>query len=191
MAVTGILGGVFDPPHNGHVALARAAVSELALAELLVLVVADPGHKRATTPVETRLDLARLAFDEVDEATVEVDRHARTVDSLEDRRLPDDTFFVLGADELADFESWKSPHRILELVRLGVAMRPGVSRDDVEAVRERLGSPERIVEFELDPLPISSSEIRARIGRGEPVDHLVPPAVASAIARLGLYATHE
>ena len=190
MAV-GILGGVFDPPHNGHVALARAAIDELQLEGLLVLVIADPGHKRATTPVDTRLDLACIAFDDVPEAVVELDRHARTVDTLEDRRPPDDTLFILGADELAAFESWKSPRRVLELVRLGVAMRPGVPRAEVEAVRKRLGAPERIVEFELESLPISSSEIRARVGRGEPIDDLVPPAVAEAIARRGLYAAHE
>jgi len=55
VAVAGILGGVFDPPHDGHVALARAAVAELGLEHLLVLVVADPGHKHAATPPETRL----------------------------------------------------------------------------------------------------------------------------------------
>ena len=56
---------------------------------LLVLVIADPGHKDAVTPAETRLELARLAFASVPEAVVELDRHARTVDSLEERRLPD------------------------------------------------------------------------------------------------------
>jgi nicotinate-nucleotide adenylyltransferase len=191
VAVTGILGGVFDPPHDGHVALARAAVAELGLERLLVLVVADPGHKHAATPAETRLKLARTAFAAVPEATVELDRYARTVDSLEERRQPADTFFVLGADELADFEEWKAPRRVLELVRLAVAMRPGVSRDQVDAVRQRMDAGERIVEFDLEPLPISSSEIRERVARREPVDDLVPPAVAEEIARLGLYTRHE
>ena len=191
MAVTGVLGGVFDPPHLGHVALARSAVDELGLRQLLVLVVADPGHKRAATPADTRLELARMAFAGITEAVVELDGHARTVDSLEERGLPTDTFFVLGADELAAFETWKSPRRVLELVRLAIAMRPGVPRDDVEAVRRRLGAGERIVEFALDPLPISSSEIRARVTRHEPIDDLVPPVVAEAIERLGLYATHQ
>lgn len=187
----GVLGGVFDPPHDGHVALARAAVAELGLDRLLVLVVADPGHKHTSTPATTRVDLARLAFADVPQATVEVDRHARTVDSLEERRLPADTFFVLGADELAGFESWKAPGRVLELVRIAVAMRPGVSRDDVDAVRRRLDAGGRIVEFELEPLPISSSEVRERVARGEAIDGLVPAAVAGEIARLGLYDTHE
>jgi nicotinate-nucleotide adenylyltransferase len=186
----GVLGGVFDPPHNGHVALARAAVEELDLERLLVLVVADPGHKHTGTPAETRLELARLAFEAVPNAMVELDRHARTVDSLEERRL-DDAVFILGADELAGFESWKSPRRVLELVRLAVAVRPGVSREEVRAVQERLDAPDRILEFELEPVDVSSSEIRACVARGEPIDGLVPSAVASAIVRLGLYRSAE
>jgi nicotinate-nucleotide adenylyltransferase len=186
----GILGGVFDPPHLGHVALARAAIEELELDELLVLVVADPGHKSATTPADTRLELARAAFDGLARVKVELDRHARTVDSLEQRR-PRDTYFILGADELASFESWKSPERVLELVRLAVAMRPGVSRQEIDAVRGRLNAGERIVEFELAPFPISSAEIRARVARGEPVDDVLPAPVAQAVSRLGLYRTSE
>ena len=186
----GVLGGVFDPPHLGHVGLARAAVRELGLEKLLVLVVADPGHKLARLPAETRLELARLAFADVPEAVVELDRHARTVDSLEERRL-EDAVFIVGADELADFETWKSPHRVLELVRLGVAMRPGTSHDGLEAVRRRLSAPDRVIGFEMEPLAISSSDVRQRVVRGEPVDDLVPPSVAREISRLGLYATPE
>ena len=189
MAV-GILGGVFDPPHLGHVALARAAVAQLGLDELLVLVVADPGHKAATTSAETRFELARLAFADVPGAIVELDRHARTVDFLEERQ-PEDALFVLGADELATFESWKSPERVLELVRLAVAMRPGVARDDVSAVRERLAAGDRVVEFEMEPVAISSSDIRARVARGDAVDDVVPPPVLHAISRLGLYTRPE
>lgn len=189
MAV-GILGGVFDPPHEGHVALARAAITELDLDTLLALVVADPGHKRATTPADTRLQLARLAFEDMPEVVVELDDHARTVDSLEERR-PADAYFILGADELAAFESWKSPKRVLELVRLAVAMRPGVSRQNVDAVRRRLDAGDRIVEFDMEPVAVSSSEIRARVASGVPVDDLVPIRVAQAISRLGLYASPE
>lgn len=189
MAV-GILGGVFDPPHAGHVELARSAIAELGLDQLLVLVVADPGHKSATTPVETRLELARLAFEDIPEAIVELDQHGRTVDSL-DERQPVDAVFVLGADELAAFESWKSPDRVLDLVRLAVAMRPGVSRESVEAVRERLDAGDRIVEFEMEPVAVSSSEVRARVARAESIDGFVPRAVADAISRLGLYAAPE
>lgn len=190
VAATGILGGVFDPPHLGHVALAEAALRELALAELVVLVVADPGHKQTVTPAETRLELARLAFEGVEGATVELDRHARTVDSLEERRPPD-ALFVLGSDEFAAFSTWKSPERILELVRLGVALRPGTSPDALRGVAAELGAEGRIVEFELEPHPISSSDIRDRVARGLPIDDLVPAKVADAIRRLGLYAAPE
>jgi len=186
VALTGLLGGVFDPPHVGHVALARAAVERLGLDELVVLVVARPGHKRATTPAEVRLELARLAFAEVPRARVELDPYPRTVDALEARQLGD-AVFVLGADELADFPRWKRPERILELVRLAVARRPGVPDVELREALARLSAPGRILFFELEPVPVSSSQVRARIARGEPIDGLVPPAVAEAIERLGLY----
>jgi len=182
----GVLGGVFDPPHLGHVELARAAMEQLSLETLLVLVVEDPGHKRATTPAETRLELTRLAFVDMPGVRVELDRHSRTVDSLEERKL-DDAIFILGADELADFSRWKLPERVLELVRLAVAMRPGVSDEHVEEARVRLSTPERILSFDMPAIPVSSSEIRERVARGERIDGLVPERVAAGIVRLGLY----
>jgi nicotinate-nucleotide adenylyltransferase len=188
--VTGIMGGAFDPPHVGHVALARAAVAHFGLERLLVLVVEEPGHKRITTPAEIRLALARLAFENVPGAEVELDPHSRTVDSLEERR-PEDAVFILGADELADFPRWKRPERVLELVRLGVAMRPGVPERQLEDVRARLPAPGRIEYFEMEPMAVSSTEIRERLARGGSIEGLVPPRVADQIARLGLYATAE
>lgn len=189
MAV-GILGGVFDPPHSGHIALALAAIEQLGLERLLVLVVADPGHKRATTPAETRLELTRLAFEDVPGTKVELDPHARTVDSLE-ARTRNDAIFILGADQLADFPRWKDPERVLQLVRLGVAMRPGVPDGKLREARDRLPAPDRILYFEMTPMLVSSSEVRERVARGEPIDALVPPKVAEAIARLGLYRDGE
>ena len=187
---TGILGGVFDPPHVGHVALAQAAIGQFSLEQLFVLVVADPGHKRATTPAETRLELTRLAFRDVPEAKVELDHHARTVDSLEERK-PENAIFVLGADELTEFSSWKRPERVLELVRLAAAMRPGVSDEEVRAARAELSSSDRILFFDMPPIPVSSSAIRERVARGESIDGLVPPPVADAVVHLGLYSEAE
>ena len=186
MAV-GVLGGAFDPPHDGHVALARAAVEQLGLGRLLVLVVADPGHKDVVTPAATRVELARLAFADVPGAEVELDPHARTVDSLEARAL-EDAVFVLGADELVAFPSWKRPERVLELARLAVATRPGVPDERLRETIARLPAPDRISYFELSPVSVSSTQVRERVARGEPIDDLVPPAVAKEIARLGLYA---
>ena len=186
----GILGGVFDPPHVGHVALARAAIDRLELARLLVLVVADPGHKRATTPADARLELARLAFADVPEATVELDRHARTVDSLEERK-PENAVFIVGADEFVDLVHWKRPERVLELVSLAVAMRPDVPDERVREARARLSTSDRILSFEMPATPVASYEIRERVARSASIDGLVPPLVAEEIARLGLYADAE
>jgi nicotinate-nucleotide adenylyltransferase len=182
----GVLGGAFDPPHLGHVALARAAVARFDLERLLVQVVADPGHKEVDTPAEIRLGLARRAFESIPEAEVALDPHARTVDSLATLAL-DDPVFLVGADEFADFLGWKEPDRVLELARLGVATRPGFPREVLDAVLSKLAHPERVTFFEIEPHAISSSTIRQLITDGVPLDTLVPPAVAGDVMRLGLY----
>ena len=189
MAV-GLFGGAFDPPHLGHIALARAALEQLDLDRLLVLVVADPGHKATATPAETRLELARLAFGGDSRIEVELDPHERTVDSLEARAL-DDPVFIVGADEFADFATWKSPARVLELARLAVATRPGVSDERVHEARSRLPTPDRVSFFEIPAVLVSSTLVRERMARGESIDDLVPPDVSEAIRRLGLYARPE
>lgn len=182
----GIFGGAFNPPHLGHVALARRAVEVFALARLLVRVVEDPGHKHVETPADVRVALARIAFAGVEEAVVGLDRFARTVDSLAELGL-DDPLFLVGADEFASFLAWKEPARILELASLGVATRPGYPQEVLDAVLGELDAPERVVFFEIEPLPISSSEIRRRVGAGEPISGLVDAEVEQEIHARGLY----
>ena len=186
----GLLGGAFDPPHIGHQRLARAAIDQLGLERLLVLVIEDPGHKAVATPADVRLELARLAFASIREAEVELDRSSRTVDSLEALEL-EDAYFVLGADELADFWTWKRPERVLELVRLAVAVRPGVPDERVQEALERFPAPGSVVFFEMEPIAVSSTEVRTRVAGGETIDGLVPPEVAEEIVRLGLYSASE
>ena len=82
MSAVAILGGAFDPPHVGHVALAEDAVEHFRLERLLVRVIEDPGHKEVDTAPQIRLLLAELAFAPLDEADVALDRYGRTVDSL-------------------------------------------------------------------------------------------------------------
>ena len=174
---TAIVGGVFDPPHLGHVALAEGALRGLGADRLLVLVVASPGHKETELDAATRLDLARRAFGDLPNTEVRLDEHAYTVDFLRDER-PEDAVFVIGADEWDAFATWREPEEIRRLVPLAVATRPGEPE------------PQGGVEvFEIDQRPISSSEVRKRLARGEPVDDLVPAAVARAIERQGLYGT--
>ena len=179
----GLLGGAFDPPHAGHVALARAAVEQLHLGRLVVVVVAEPGHRDVHAPAETRLELARLAFPDHE---VELDRHPRTVDMLRAGSWRDPVFLV-GADEFAAFAGWKEPDGVLQLARLGVASRPGYPRERLDSVLAGLAHPERVLFFEIEPVPVSSSEIRERVADGRPIDGLVPPAVAAEIAGRGLY----
>lgn len=183
----GVLGGAFDPPHVGHVALAVAGIEWFSLDRLLVRVIADPGHKEVETQAEVRLELARLAFAPVEQAEVALDPFARTVDSLEALAL-DDPVFLVGADEFAAFLGWKEPDRVLDLAHVGVAARPGVGDARLEEVSRALSRPERVTFFPLAPHPVSSTELRRRAASGESLDGFVPPAVDAAIARLGLYA---
>ncbi len=168
-----ILGGVFDPPHLGHVALAEGARDQLGADELLVLVAARPGHKGVVVDAETRRRLAELALGRYGE--VRLDDHAYTVDFLRDAGL-DRPYFVLGGDEWESFASWKEPEAVRRLARIAVGARPGFEppEGDVEVLR-------------IDQRPISSNEIRARVAAGEPIGDLVPPEVAREIEHLGLY----
>ena len=176
MGVAGIFGGRFDPPHLGHLALARTAIGHFGIDDLHVTVVADAAHKASEASAGDRLAMAELAFAGLD-ATVELERHRYTVDALEAAAY-DDPIFLIGADELVALPTWKEPERVLELARLGVAARPGYAA--------AAASP-RIQFFEIEPHPVSSSEIRERVRRGEPLDGLVEPAVARYIQEHALY----
>ena len=180
---TGLLGGTFNPPHNGHLELARAAQKYFDLDDLDVLVAVRPGHKEVQLDADTRLRLAQAAFPR---HHVELDPHERTVDLLKTGRWHD-PLFLIGADQFADFPTWKDPNGVLVLARVGVATRPGFPRERLEEVLGQLDRPERVEFFEIDPVPISSRDIRERVARREPIDELVPPAVAELIGSLGLY----
>jgi nicotinate-nucleotide adenylyltransferase len=189
----GLFGGTFDPPHVGHVALAEAALRELGLDRLVVLVAGTPPHKPVETDAETRFRLATAAFARLPDVEVsrsELDRPGRSY-TLETARWAsaelDDPVFIVGADEFADFLDWHEPNEILEHVRLAVATRPGYDRATLDEVRTRLGRPERVEYFRFDPMDVASRDIRARLASGESIRGLVPPPVAELIDELGLY----
>lgn len=184
--MTGLFGGAFDPPHNGHVALAKTALAHFQLARLVALVVVDPGHREVVLDFPRRFRLAELAFGGLPRTEIVPEEHRYTVDAVRDSRFRE-AIFLVGADEFASFLSWKDPNGVLEHVRLGVATRPGFPREGLEPVLEGLERPDRVEFFDIPELPISSTEIRARAARGEPVDQFVPPAVAAEIDLLGLY----
>jgi nicotinate-nucleotide adenylyltransferase len=176
---TGVFGGAFDPPHNGHVALLEGAERAFDFARLLVLVVVDPGHRPVHAPADARLALARLAFPG---RVVELDDHARTIDMLRVHHLHEPVL-IIGSDELADFPNWKESAAVLELARLAVGARPGVELG--------VSASERVLSFDIEPVPVSSTEVRRRVAAGEPIADLAPGAVVAEIERLGLYRPRE
>jgi nicotinate-nucleotide adenylyltransferase len=189
----GVLGGTFDPPHLGHLALADAAIERFELDRLVIVVTGLPPHKETRTDAETRLRLAEAAF--AGRERVEVSRHeldrpgpSYTVDTARWAvQTWGEAIFFVGADEFADFPAWKDPDEILEHVRLGVATRPGYARERLDAVVAELRRPERVEFFEIPPVAVSSSEVRRRASAREPIEGLVPASVATVIAESGLY----
>jgi nicotinate-nucleotide adenylyltransferase len=178
-----LYGGAFDPPHLGHVAVADTARCDFGVERLVVLVSERPGHRTTHASPEDRLALARAAFVGDD---VRLDPYPRTVELLRAESF-DDPLFVVGADQFRDFPSWSEPDEVLERTRLAVATRPGVPAEDFDIVLAQLARPERVLFFEIAPNPAASTDVRARVAAGEPLDGLVPPAVARLIEERGLY----
>lgn len=178
-----LYGGAFDPPHLGHLAVAAAARERFEVERLVVLVNERPGHRAVHASAEDRLALAVAAFpgDEV-----RLDPYPRTVELLRAERF-DDPVFVVGADQFRGFLAWTEPAEVLERARVAVATRPGFPRADLDAVLGQLGRPERVLFFEIEPNPASSTAVRTRAAAGETLDGLVPPAVSRLIAERGLY----
>ena len=177
----GLFGGAFNPPHYGHLELARRGLEEFELERLEILVSGDPGHKEVDCPVEVRVALAELAFADLKHTTVRADPHRYTIDLLRAEH-PSDAIFLMGADQYRDFSTWKEPDAVLELVQLGVATREGVPSPPLAP-----GHRGRVRFFEIDSPPIASRDLRGAAKRGEPLDGLVPPPVAAEIERRGLY----
>ena len=181
---TGLLGGAFDPPHNGHVALARAAIERFDLERLVVLPTGDPPHKEVGTPAEIRYRLAEAAFADlprVELSRLELERPgpSYTVDTVRwAKERYGDVLFIVGADHWARFHRWHDPEGVLENARLAVVTRPGV---ELPVPRER------VLLFEMPPVDVSSTHVRERVAAGEPIDDLVPPKVVRLIDELGLY----
>jgi nicotinate-nucleotide adenylyltransferase len=174
---TGLFGGAFDPPHNGHVALVAGALAHFGLSRVVVLVSERPGHRSVVAPVEARLRLAEAAFPACE---VELDPYSRTIELLRARDFGD-AILLVGADQFRDFPAWKEPEAVLERIRLGVATRPG------HPVPEVAVDPDRVSFFEIEPVPVSGTMIRARCARGESLEGLVPAAVERLIGELALY----
>ena len=194
----GIFGGAFDPPHRGHVALATAAVQQLALDELRVFPTGQAWHKaRELSPAADRLAMAELAFADVPHTCVdgrELERAGPTytVDTLRELRLefPDAEFLlVIGADQAESLHSWRDSAEIARLATISIAARARPVSPSTPFDASKL-PPGRREPVELPPMPVSSTEIRRRAAAGEPISQLVPASVARYIDQHHLYPPH-
>jgi nicotinate-nucleotide adenylyltransferase len=197
----GLLGGTFDPPHAGHVAAARWARDRFGLdgVELVPAFLpphkperplSSPFHRHAMTVLAT-LGEARIraSFQELARGGISyaIETLRETRAALPDARI----FFILGTDQFAEIATWREPRAIVEEFDLIVARRPGTSFDETlgtlpgyvtEAVRGG-----RIQLAAMDPVDLSSTEIRSRVSAGQPISQLVTPSVEDYIHTYGLY----
>ena len=186
----GIFGGSFDPVHLGHLLVAQAAIEELGLDRLFFIPAAQSPFKPETKPAPdaVRLQLLRIALAgktdcEVDEQEIRRGGVSYTVDTLRDfaKRFPGaQLFYLIGADNAALLNGWREPAELAKLAQFVAVPRPG----GVDAVFPPPFSGRTLKGF---PFGVSSSEIRARVKAGLPVENLVPAAVAAAIREAHLY----
>ena len=197
----GILGGTFDPVHDGHLALAAEAIRELDLDHVLFVPNADPPHKQdqLITPARHREAMVALAIAPEPAfvlSRIELERAGPsyavdTVAELASRSQAEgrpEPWFVMSAEVLDGFDAWREPERILDLCRLAVAPRPGAEPLDGRWVAEHFpGRGSRFAFLPGPELDIASTGIRQRLARGESVSELVPAAVERYIDEHSLY----
>ncbi|MEW6218127.1 MAG: nicotinate (nicotinamide) nucleotide adenylyltransferase [Thermodesulfobacteriota bacterium] len=213
----GILGGTFDPVHQGHLHVARAAQTALSLDAVWLIPAAGPPHKpsQPRAPFADRLAMLELAVTGepgLVACGIEAERPSPsyTIDllaALRGRLGPGpELFFLLGADAFVEIGSWKAYALLPAQAHLVVFPRPPVAPQEVEAAiaavfpafRRRSGEsvwtaagvPGRIRLLAGPPLAVSSSQVRQRISAGLPVSDLLPAAVAAHIVAHGLYLAH-
>ena len=196
---TGILGGSFDPIHNGHLSIVDAALEELALDKVLLIPTKVSPFKigRKVAPDEDRLEMTRLALKDrpgCEVSDIEIRKQGVsytifTLDELSASGLYGKLYFLMGTDTFLELESWYKGTELLEKYAFALAPRPGFARSEFEEkldyYRETYGTDVTVLNNEM--LPISSTKIRARLAEGLPVTGLLPDDVESYILENGLY----
>jgi nicotinate-nucleotide adenylyltransferase len=188
----GVMGGTFDPIHNGHLAAASEAAHAFDLDEVIFVPTGRPWQKtdRPLAAAEDRYlmtVIATAANPLFSVSRIEIDRpgDTYTVDTLRalrEQRGPDAKFFfIIGADALSDLRTWRSPEEVLSMVHF-----IGLTRRGHQLVEDSLGSDEFSL-MEMPTLEISSSICRERVRAGQPIRYLVPDGVISYISKRGLY----
>lgn len=191
----GVFGGTFDPPHAGHVAVARDVADALGLDRLLWIPARVPPHKQdeAVSTAAVRLEMVRAAVAADPRflaSEVELDRTgpSYTVDTLRHLRAlyPEALLFlVLGADQVRTLEhGWKEPTEVLRLATLALMDREG---EGAAEAAPPLPGMERAVHVAVTRVDVSSTRIRAAVAAGEDISAWVPEGVLDVIRRRGLY----
>jgi nicotinate-nucleotide adenylyltransferase len=189
------LGGTFNPPHRGHLALARHAKTELGLDRVLLMPANSAPHKgeESDPGPERRLEMCRLAVGGeagLEACALEIERGgpSYTVDTLRAIKQGDpqaELTFIVGADMARTLPAWREPRALVELAGLAVAEREDTVREEVLRALAPLGA--RVTFLAMPMLEVSSSQVRERVKAGEPTEGLVAPAVAEYIAAHALY----
>ena len=201
MAELGVLGSAFNPPHLGHISLLGAAIEQLGLDEVIAVPTGDPYHKEVDRDPgrEARVRLAEAAFGGISGVSVsriEVDRDGPsytcdTLEGIEDLYPDSEIHLLMGADSAKGFAGWHRPERILELAKVVVAPRSGVTRQEVESVFAGLGAAGSLRFLEMPEIEVSSTEVRQLIHKGEAYRQLVPRPVAEIIENEDLYGQNK
>jgi nicotinate-nucleotide adenylyltransferase len=199
---TGIFGGSFNPIHNGHIAVAEAALERFELGRVVFIPtnIQPLKEEDELAPFHDRLEMTRLAVSGNERLEVSDIEGVRggvsyTIDTLRDIRLNlgEDAllYFIVGGDSVRDIPKWREPAEILEIAELIIYPREGFSADDIDCL-SALVSEERLARvreniLETPLLPVSGTEIRRRLARGEPVEQFLHEDVAEYIEVNGLY----
>ncbi|HET90287.1 MAG TPA: nicotinate-nucleotide adenylyltransferase [Chloroflexi bacterium] len=193
----GILGGTFDPPHYGHLALAENGRVQLGLERVLFVLAGQPPHKpeQPVTSAAHRVAMIEAAITgnpAFFASRVDLERPGPhyTVDMLAalQQQYPGAAlFFLMGGDSLAQFPTWRDPAGILQRARLAVMGRPGYQPDWERLERAVPRIKTRLTQLDVPRLDIASTDLRRRVGVGLPLRYLVPPAVEEYVRRNRLY----
>jgi nicotinate-nucleotide adenylyltransferase len=196
--LVGVYGGTFDPPHNGHLILAEAALAQRNLSQVIWVLTRRSPHKLAhsITPVELRVVMLQAALEgnlNFQISRVEIDRPppyyaVDTVRLLKFTYPDEDLVYLMGGDALNDLPTWHKPEALVESVHaIGVLLRPGCEVDLDNLERKVPGLRNKVKWINVPPVEISASMIRKRIEQKLPFRHLLPPAVTDIIEKNQLY----
>ena len=194
----GILGGTFDPIHQGHLVIAEQVADALGLERVIFVPSGVPPHKPASSVKASGEDRSRLVevaiggngkfcMDRIEIDAGEAMYSVDTVPLVKERYEGDEWYFILGSDEVSNLLSWKEPDRLLEQAHVAAAARPGYDISNLDHLAEALENYHKIVPVECTLMNISATRIRRMLSESESIRYLVPDGVYEIIHRRGLY----